>query len=92
MVADLSTASMASDIANRIMMSAAISLGRSWEDVIGAFAKALTVGIRVGVDPYSTSFRVVLGSMGFILVAAQSAINNSVTSATLRHRPGSRHA
>lgn len=50
-VADLSTASTASDIANRIMKSAAITLGRSWKDIITDFAKALTVGVKVGTDP-----------------------------------------
>ena len=49
--ADLSGATTVTDIANRILQGASRAIGRRWQDVLGAFLKALTLKVSLSMDP-----------------------------------------
>lgn len=50
-VADLSTGSTISDVANRILLAASTELGRTWKDVAADFAKRITPALSITIDP-----------------------------------------
>lgn len=50
-VADLSTGSTVSDVANRILLAASAELGRAWKDVAADFARRITPTLAVTIDP-----------------------------------------
>jgi hypothetical protein len=52
-VADLSTGSTVSDVANRILLAASRELGRTWKDVAADFAKRITPALAITIDPVS---------------------------------------
>lgn len=52
-VADLSTGSSVTDIANRILLSATRELGRTFKDVVSDFARRLTPAVTISIDPLS---------------------------------------
>lgn len=52
-MADLSTASVMSDVTNRVLQAAARSLGRRWKDVVTALVQRLSV--KVGLAPDATT-------------------------------------
>lgn len=52
-IADLSTGSGVSDVANRILLEATRELGKSWKNIVGDMAKRITPGVSVTIDPVS---------------------------------------
>lgn len=50
-VADLSTASTITDMANRVLAAAGKVLGRRWGDFVGDFVRRFQAGVKLGYDP-----------------------------------------